>query len=407
MKSPLQKLALSWSILLTVISLPPAFSFLLGFGIQDSSTWVLSVILFSLTISIIIAKESPKYLATCLGLFAVLSFEYSFRIAMRLLAPPKMLSTLTKIGDMTETRNHSYSGHPFFHYLGKPGKRLSNNEGGFDGPFNKHGHIGKNFTKNKVKGKVRILAFGGSTTRSGYPYLLEKKLNFDKFQKYEVFNLGLDGYTSAHILSMFALKFQHWDADLIVLHTGWNERDLRNTNSAKQQLGYNAVFKSFSPVRPSDYFFIKSSFFYRSVRHWLGSNNYWASLEGAVLRPRSFENKNWEDLTELSPFRKNISTIIALAKLRNIKVILSTIPHKIEIENLDLEAQGVIKHIKQTNQILRDLAAKSKGKVFLLDLEKVFDQEMEAHYYDLGHLDKVGRQKKADSTANKILTILR
>ena len=79
--------------------------------------------------------------------------------------------------------------------------------------------------------KLKILALGGSTTNM-YPFIKNRKniwtsIVSEKLDsigiKNHVFNAGLPSGTSAELLTHYFLKAQHFDPDLIILHTGGND----------------------------------------------------------------------------------------------------------------------------------------------------------------------------------------
>jgi len=96
---------------------------------------------------------------------------------------------------------------------------------------NMHGYRGRLIPVKRTPGVKRILCLGGSTTYGwkvaspdqSYPAYLEKILNEEGNQKYEVINAGIPWGTSAEHLTHYHFKFHFYDPDLVVINAGGND----------------------------------------------------------------------------------------------------------------------------------------------------------------------------------------
>lgn len=116
---------------------------------------------------------------------------------------------------------------PYYLYRNKPFSKISgvqqvNSEGYRNG--------NKEFGK-KEKGKIRIIAIGGSTTfgwlikdyQQTWPSQLEEILNKKFNGKVEVINAGLPGGMSSESVVAFIMKDKFLEPDLVIFHNGGND----------------------------------------------------------------------------------------------------------------------------------------------------------------------------------------
>lgn len=96
---------------------------------------------------------------------------------------------------------------------------------------NMHGYRGRQISVARTPGVRRILCIGGSTTYGwkvaspdqSYPAYLEKILNEDGKQQYEIINAGLPWGTTAEHLTHYHFKFHYYHPDLVILNVGGND----------------------------------------------------------------------------------------------------------------------------------------------------------------------------------------
>lgn len=115
---------------------------------------------------------------------------------------------------------------PYLLYIPAPGYE---NKDGMQ--HNVHGYRGHLVPVKKKPGVKRILCIGGSTTygwkvalpEQAYPAYLEKILNEEGNQKYEVINAGIPWGTTAEHLTHYHFKFHYYNPDLVILNVGGND----------------------------------------------------------------------------------------------------------------------------------------------------------------------------------------
>jgi hypothetical protein len=79
----------------------------------------------------------------------------------------------------------------------------------------------------KPPGEIRIFSLGGSTTygfvsnRQTYPARLQQMFAGDP--RVKVINVGVGGYRSIHLLTLFTKVVRRLEPDIITIHDGWND----------------------------------------------------------------------------------------------------------------------------------------------------------------------------------------
>ena len=251
------------------------------------------------------------------------------------------------MGNLSYDDLRVYQGHPFLQFTGVPSRKLSSvvwrtirarrphcghwksgNEAlGNLADFNNFGFVGRDFKYKKPNGVVRIAALGASTTARGYPALLEEFLNAkvqSPTKSFEVMNFGLGHYTSANTLTNFVLNVVDFAPDVIIIHHGWNDIHARAKETVFRG-DYGHHLKIFQPPRlVIDRYLIRTSILYRAGKFFIGPPP-WAFVEFASQVPRVPPERPLNQ-RELGTFQRNIETITNLARLGQIKVVLTTMP---------------------------------------------------------------------------------
>ncbi|MBL4708651.1 MAG: SGNH/GDSL hydrolase family protein [Flavobacteriales bacterium] len=293
--------------------------------------------------------------------------------------------------------NQRYVGHPFTQYNGNSSVK--------DGvKYNNLGFRGEDFTFEKAANVVRVAALGGSTTERGYPKLLEGYLNENKQTdslKFEVYNFGLSGWTSAHSLTNFLLNVVDFQPDVVIIHHAWNDILVRNTEPKSFRNDYAHVYKTFEQATIYDRYLLRASMLYRYLKWVVNKRPSWAALETAmVIDQKAYINTEaFSNTEELYPFQRNIQSIIQNAQLRGMKVILSTQAHSTDSTIALYES---VVHIDQCNDILREMVAKD-STYQLVDLDVLLTGKRNELFIDLGHMTEEGMQYKANRFGNAIL----
>jgi lysophospholipase L1-like esterase len=230
--------------------------------------------------------------------------------------------------------------------------------------INSLGYRGKEIELNKPSGTYRIACLGGSTTfdtnvssdEKTWPSQLESLLRREYSPRpIEVINAGVGGYTSLESLIQLETRVLDLSPDLVVVFHGYND---------------------FKPNRSPD--------FQSDYAHWkktpdtapLGIRlaEYSALVTGVYPFYRDFVygEAKYDTVTEagVSTFKRNLESIVAICRLRGIRVILCTqaksydyppLPEQARraqkaFKNVPLTLKGVEDGFLKYNQAIRDLA---------------------------------------------------
>jgi lysophospholipase L1-like esterase len=111
------------------------------------------------------------------------------------------------------------------------------------------------------------------------------------------------------------------------------------------------------------------------------------------IRPKVQELLN---ARELGVFRRNIETIIDVASARQIKVVLTTMPHSTD------ERYSHLDYIDQFNEVLRSIAA-NNDRLLFVDLDKLMTGKDNHLFLDPIHVNDTGKQRKAEYLGKRIV----
>tara|TARA_B100000959_G_scaffold229686_1_gene245427 strand:- start:183 stop:1199 length:1017 start_codon:yes stop_codon:yes gene_type:complete len=276
----------------------------------------------------------------------------------------------------------------------------------------------------KPKNVFRVLTLGGSTTGNmrlpqgkRYPDLLRSFLQEQyKGSGIELFNAGVDWYTTKHSLINYVTNMRDFQPDLVVVMHAIND-----------------LYRSFSPsdlaVEPYN-------------RLW--SHFYGPSIKGA--KPPTFEQywlrklfSRWYPLTgnvereipldaflSLKDFEENLRRLVHFIKSDNVPIILMTQPslYKINMATDEMSVLWIGKTfcyskksffrreypsantlriaMQAFNDVTRNTA--QLEKVFFLDLESKIEKNLKNFVDDI-HYTEEGAKKVAEVVANKIIQI--
>ena len=391
----------------SILLSPPVFDalFAMSFLLATERAWLWLSSGVLLTVSIFInLGRSPKRLDRAALFFAcllLLGTELAARFYI-VQWNPEARHRLAQLAHRTYPELMAYRGHPFLQFTGNPSHSVVEDRVlGNLSHFNNLGFLGNDFEAAKPPGVIRIAALGGSTTASGYPYVMEQILNTQAGEdaRFEVLNFGQGWYSSAHSLVNFVLNVADLAPDFVVIHHAWNDKSVRDAGDHFRS-DYSHALQHFREPDIPDRFLIRASIWYRFLKHRLTREPEWAFLDHATVtdlgrRP----NKSWDNLEELRFYRRNLATILDLAKIRGIQVILTTQPYS---QNPDSRDAHVAPHIQQCNVIVKELASQYPAAT-LVDLDRMMTGNMEDVFLDLGHVDERGRRFKAEEIGKAIL----
>src|SRR4029079_10086248 len=236
-----------------------------------------------------------------------------------------------------------------------------------------------------------------STTADGYPAMLEEYLNARvaaQSNRFEVMNFGQGYWTSAHVLVNFALNVIDFAPDYVIIHQAANDEHAR-APEAEFRGDYSHYLKVFQPPRIADRYILRVSVPYRALKFYLNPNPEWMFIE-AASQIRRKEPQRELNARELGVFRRNIETIIDVASARQIKVVLTTMPHSTD------ERYTHVHYIDQFNEVLRSIAA-NHDRLLFVDLDKLMTGKVNHVFVDPFHVNDDGRRMKAEYLGKRII----
>src|SRR5438552_16406352 len=214
--------------------------------------------------------------------------------------------------------------------------------------------------------------------------------------RFEVMNFGQGYWTSAHVLVNFVLNVIDFAPDYVIIHQAANDEHAR-ASEAEFRGDYSHYLKVFQPPAIADRYILRVSVPYRALKFYLNPNPEWMFIE-AASQIRRKEPPRALNARELGVFQRNIETIIDVASARQIKVVLTTMPHSTD-ERYD---QLNLHHIDQFNEVLRSIAA-NHDRLLFVDLDKLMTGKVNHLFVDPFHVNDNGRRMKADYIGNRII----
>jgi lysophospholipase L1-like esterase len=303
------------------------------------------------------------------------------------------------------------SDHPYLPYIATKGKAYVNEDSWGDAApveFNSFGDRGAE--PDNPKRRIRLIAFGGSTTfgaRSSqeetWPGQLETLLGADQ---YEVINAAQNGATTADTLINLSLIHVDLQPDYILIYHGTN--DLESS--------YAVPFRSDYAHRRRDIANIPEIF--EVLPRWLDHSALYVLGRSAFLGNKTAGNL-WARYTRrtemdyengpfgLDTFRRNLNSIVAVARANGAKVLIGTFQYYKESaeRNFSAEFAGAWERgINEQNKIIREIAA-SNPEVILADVAAAFEPSAE-YLWDFCHLTPGGNEKVARAFHSALITAL-
>ena len=238
----------------------------------------------------------------------------------------------------------------------------------------------------KPSNEVRIISFGGSTTvnaRAGisYPEILENKFAEDGNScSVRVLNAGGDGYSTAHTLVNLSLRNLDVKPDIITVYENIND--------------LSAIW--FGDDVTSDYANKYKTDFYLGFRHRTGFiaeltkvsrlARFVASRVNAIAFPAHENFPNRDYTLGLEYFKRNLRSIVGVARAHNIRVVLASQAAKSDFRT----NPGFVAY----NNAVRDLA-EEEGVVFVDIASALTDDDLFLN--DSIHNNRKGVERLADA----------
>lgn len=215
--------------------------------------------------------------------------------------------------------------HPYL--IGSLKKNAEYEREGLIYSHNSDGYRGKEFPKAKSEGLTRIVTIGGSTTygvgvnnEETWPYHLETNLG----EGYEVFNLGVPGYTTAENLIQTGLHLSEQNADIAIYFVGLN--DMRNVNINGLKSDYSdfhapTLHSALGLCRVENVPSLASIRMFLIVLQKVGLTDSCPHQNIDV----SEKTHTGVDLRALALYKRNLQSITALCESQGVKVLF--VPH--------------------------------------------------------------------------------
>jgi hypothetical protein len=245
---------------------------------------------------------------------------------------------------------------------------------------------------------LKVFCLGGSTTEwensqhTGWPEIAEEKLASSvPGRTVQVYNEGRQWYTSQHTLINYMLNLRQYKPDVIIVMHALNDMLI------------NADFCRFSNAEfEPDY-----RHFYGPVTRLIKHETMFASIKNKIAPLWNFPGREKVTTTEfpgLEPFKRNLQTLIDIARLDGTKVVLMTEPYLFKTQMtpeelarlgmLNTEAIGptkqwtletVLSGMEQYDGAIRELA--NQPGVYLIDLETAVPKTTEYFADDVHYRD--------------------
>ena len=368
-----------------------------------------SLLFFSLLIAFLIAELTAK----------IYIEQFASEQNLKKYASPEQLK---EIGYQSPSSLHRYIG-----YIPTPNYRKGKNK------HNRLGLRGEEITLKKPEGIYRIICLGGSTTytsgvedyRQSYPDLLEKELKKKGHEEVEVINAGMLSYTTFESLINFQLRLVELEPDLLIIYHAVNDIDSRLVWPVSSYQGDNSAYRIDvnQNLYTDNYSFLDHFNIGRILRRNYSAVEYAEDrLRKQGIAPTSkmfdlrnqnilktypegvFKKASAEKILEQNPpiyFHRNLQYIIALARLKNTQVLLSSFAYSPNDKNNSLyNVKALQVAIAEHNRIIEEVAIEDGTPFF--DFASVFPKDPK-YYQDDIHVNEKGSALKAKQFANYIL----
>lgn len=187
--------------------------------------------------------------------------------------------------------------------------------------INSFGFRGKEVQQEKNKSIYRIIvlgdsiAFGYQENSSTWPSRLEFLLNKskkDNQNNFEVINAGITGYTTIQAKRLFETKLIKFSPDMIIVSLGWNDVIFATSQSWSPDIPIKSLSRIKFVRRLDNFMFVKLF------------NELW--LRTKAFLKMDHPQKSLINEEALISFENNLTEIIRIAKDKNIKIALTTMP---------------------------------------------------------------------------------
>ena len=305
-------------------------------------------------------------------------------------------------------------------YRLKPGFKTAAEDGRVLTAHNALGFRGNFEDRKKLPGTLRVICLGGSTTygvtvahnSATYPAALERYLSGPMkpagWERAEVFNLGVGGYTSREVLENLRLHGLAMEPDLILIQSAVNDVVPRfYTDFA---CDYAHFRKPMRPIAPG----WAGRMAYRShLFLWAGYGLGWLgplTLQSRVQHPLPPAAEALENLAKngVDCFRENIEAAVRLGQAQGAVVCLLTQAYlavpafEAPNESLQVLDAGYRSGLAEHNEVLREVARDLDA--VCIDLGEAMPLE-HRYFADPIHMTETGNTVKARLVAEAVFPL--
>ncbi|MBI3450759.1 MAG: SGNH/GDSL hydrolase family protein [Acidobacteria bacterium] len=314
-----------------------------------------------------------------------------------------------------------YQPHPYLPLVLKPGSDYRDNDTA--GHINALGLRGPERSAEKPPGTYRVLCVGGSTTfgagivgdENTWPARLEAKLAAARPDlRVEVWNAGVPGYTTAENVIYLSLRLVDFRPDLVVFYEGYNDFKPNRHPGFRSDYAHWRDREATPQRSPLDRlrFYVKMKAL---------ADRLTADPSAEVSDVRSGEKlKRFDTASEegLAAFRRNLETMIAVARRAGADVAVATYAHPCTEANLaarpdlfsylpgylpNLTFLGVLDAFDRYNDAVRSVAASDHAR--LADAARAIPADP-ALFVDHVHFNARGAEQFAQVVVGAILPAL-
>ncbi|MDQ6653915.1 MAG: GDSL-type esterase/lipase family protein [Acidobacteriota bacterium] len=310
--------------------------------------------------------------------------------------------------DQSEYVRTLFEAHPYLIGAGKPNAHVTHQ--GVTYTHNIQGFRGKDFPAKTTK--LRVVTIGGSTTYGigvnddeTWPAQLEHGLG----EKYEVLNMGIPGHSTAEHINMLSLIVPQYSPDILVMNVGLNDlRNIHVKNLAPDYSDYHAPTFSSALGLCSDG--MLERFACGKLVVW-SLQRLWV-FPRCILRrhPLEEDSSPQAEQVAMQVYRRNLETLIAIAKNKELKPIL--VPQVLVKERFQggrlkwwipfVEDDQLIGYLNQYNAVTEDVA-RHEGVYFAAQiLQQPWTKD---DFADPSHLSAGGNRKFASELQKIIFSL--
>lgn len=266
--------------------------------------------------------------------------------------------------------------------------------------INSQGFRGKEFFVEKPRDVYRIVCMGGSTTfglgeadeTMTYPAQLETDLNrmLPGKRHFEVINAGTPGWSSAESLINLHFRVLELSPDMVIVYEGINDTfAMRKPEEGKSDNSNFRKIVNYKMPNAFTRFWLRASAACRLLYYWT-TDDIAFDINSLAVKPSPRGFSEIEQLNKATGkyFKRNIETIVAIAKAHHVKPVLVTMGHGPWHPSLGL-----------TCRLVRDVAASEN--VPLVDFERF----SRPGYFDIDnvHLLRAGNAALAQTIAETLI----